>query len=459
MPEKRPNVVMILTDQQRYDTIAAHVNRFGATTPGMDTLVRHGVTFSNMFTTCTICTPARGAIFSGKMPSEIDLAGNLGNPSSPMNQNITTLAHRMQQAGYLTVYHGKSHLGTDLGQLGFKNVYENSFDESTVIEACRFWRNRDWIVQKRPFFQVVSLLDPHDIYYLDPHEERPVELEPWPNRNDDRKTKPWPQQDYNRGEGWSPERWEYYRQFYRSRVEKVDRDVAKLLEEMIMGGFGSNTYVIFMADHGDMGGEHGVGFKGPFMYDCQTHIPFVIMPPRPGYAGPGPVKAPDGFKPGTVCDALCTNLDVFPTVLELAGAEPEPGLRGRSLLPAIRGEAFEGHEAVFAELTMLGRRVAPIRMVRTKRWKYTFYLGHGEELYDMNADPWETTNLAAEAKHAKVKADLQRRLVRFVVETGDPLFTQQPTNAQGEPFTTAPIEVPEEVRSRAGLRGSRNTWD
>lgn len=459
MPEQRPNIVVILTDQQRYDTIDAHVNRFGAATPGMDTLVRHGVTFSHMFTTCPICTPARSSIFTGRMPSEIDMAGNLGNPSAPMNQNITTLAHRMQQTGYLTVYHGKSHLGTDLRQLGFKEVYENSFDESTVTEACRFWRNRDWIVQKRPFFQVVSLLDPHDIYFLDPTEECPVELEPWPNRDDDRSTKPWPQRDYTRGEGWSPERWEYYRRFYRSRVEKVDRDLAKLLEEMVMGGFGSNTWVLFMADHGDLGGEHGVGFKGPFMYDCQMHVPFILMPPRPGYPGPGAIRAPEGFRPGSVCDALCTNLDVFPTVLELAGAEPEPGLRGRSLLAAARGESLRDHEAVFGELTMLGRRVAPIRMVRTKRWKYVFYLGHGEELYDLDADPWEITNLAGEARHAKVREELHGRLLRFIVETRDPIFTQEPTNAQGEPFTTVPIEVPEEVRRRTGLRGSRHTWD
>ncbi|HOI55561.1 MAG TPA: sulfatase-like hydrolase/transferase, partial [Phycisphaerae bacterium] len=67
MPEQRPNIVVILTDQQRYDTIDAHVNRFGAATPGMDTLVRHGVTFSHMFTTCPICTPARSSIFTGRM--------------------------------------------------------------------------------------------------------------------------------------------------------------------------------------------------------------------------------------------------------------------------------------------------------------------------------------------------------------------------------------------------------
>jgi choline-sulfatase len=368
------------------------------------------------------------------------MPGNLGNPNGPLNYNVLTLAHRMANAGYSTVYHGKSHLGTDLGQLGFKTCFENSHDPSTVTEACRYWRNRDWVIQKRPFFQVVSLMNPHDIYFLDPAEERPVSLPPWENRHDTRQDKPWPQQEYARGQGWSDERWEYYRQFYASRVETLDRDLATLLEELVMGGFGSNTWVLFMADHGDMAGEHGVGFKGPFMYDAQ--IPFIIMPPREGYPGPWREAPPEGFRPHA-CDALCSHIDVVPTVLDIAGIEPDPALRGRSLLPAVRGEATEGHEAVFAELTMLGRRVAPVRMVRTRRWKYNFYLGHGEELYDLENDPIELRNLAGRAEHAKVQADLKARLLRFIAETGDPIFSQQPTDGAGRPFTTAPVEIPD----------------
>jgi len=458
MPEQRPNILIIMTDQQRWDTIAAHVDRFGARTPAMDSMVRGGVVFANAFTTCPICTPARATLFTGKMPSEVDMPGNLGCPNGPLNYNILTLAHRMANAGYSTAYHGKSHLGTDLGQLGFKTHFENSHDPTTVAEACRYWRNRDWMIQKRPFFHVVSLLDPHDIYFLDPTEERPVELEPWPNAGDDRSTKPWPQQDYTRGQGWSPERWEYYRQFYRSRVEKVDRDVGTLLEELTMGGFGSNTWVIFMSDHGDMGGEHGVGFKGPFLYDCQMRIPLVVMPPRQGYPGPWRSALPDGFEP-RVSEVLCSTLDVLPTVLDIAGLEPDAALRGRSLVPAVCGDETEIHGEVFCELTMLGRRVAPIRMVRTRRWKLVFYLGHGEELYDLDADPWEMTNLAARAEHAKVKADLQARLWKFIAATGDPIFTQQPTDADGKPFTTVPIEIPDGLGRGPRAADSPVTWE
>jgi arylsulfatase A-like enzyme len=455
--DTRPNVLLVIADQQRFDTIAAGVNNFGAATPNLDAMVRGGVLFSNMFTTCPICTPARSALFTGQMPSQVGMPGNLGNPNPSMNQNITTLGHRMQQAGYLTVYHGKSHLGTDLGQLGFKDAFENSHDPSTVTRACQFWRNRDWVVQKRPFFHVVSLLNPHDIYFLDPDEERPVELEPWPNRHDDRSTKPWPQQDHSRLAGSSDERWEYYRQFYRERLEILDRDVGTLTDELKMGGFAPNTYVIFLSDHGDMSGEHGVGFKGPFMYDCQTRIPMIIVPPRTGYAGCGRVSPPAGFKPH-VSEVLATNLDIVPTVLDIAGVERPESFRGRSLMPAVAGDETAIHDEVFAELTMLGKRVNPIRMVRTRRWKYVFYLGHGEELYDMDADPWEMTNLADVAEHTKIKADLRERMLTMLRETGDSMFNQTPTDSDGKPYCTVPIDVPAGV-PLGPTWGSDITWE
>lgn len=450
MPHNRPNILVIITDQQRFDTISANVNRFGVSTPALDRMARDGVVFNNMFTTNPICTPARSAAWTGRMPTQVEMPGNIGAPNGPMNYSVTTIAHRMANAGYSTVYHGKSHLGTDLGQLGFKTHYENSFDEATRIEACRYWRNRDWMIQKRPFFHIVSLLDPHDIYFLEPGEERPVELEPWPNCDDDLSTKPWPQQQHSRGRGWSPDRWEYYRQFYRSRVEKVDRDIGMLLEELVMSGFGPNTWVIVMADHGDMAGEHGCAFKGPFLYDAQMRIPFIIMPPRTAYTGPWLNEPPEGFRP-RVTEALCSNLDLVPTILDIAGLEPDPELRGRSLLPIVAGREQDNHEAVFGEFTQ-GGCLCPARMVRTRRWKYTFYLGHGEELYDLEADPWEITNLATSAEHAGTLHEMRERLWAFVRETRDPIFTMQPTNARGEPFTTVPIEVPEGCLFPPGTR-------
>jgi len=129
-PPARPNILLILTDQQRFDTLAAHVNSFGAATPGMDSLVRRGVSFENAFCTAPICAPARAAIFTGHYPGRVGMHANLGNPCPPLGYRHLTLGHRLQAAGYQTVYLGKSHLGGNLLEYVFEIACEDSHDAS-----------------------------------------------------------------------------------------------------------------------------------------------------------------------------------------------------------------------------------------------------------------------------------------------------------------------------------------
>lgn len=434
---EHPNVLLILTDQQRFDTISGMLNNFGCNTGAMNTMLRNGVGFSNHYCTAPICCPSRSAIMTGMFPSATGMEGNIGNPSNPLRVDLGTIGDRMQKAGYETVYHGKSHLGGDLRHYGFEIAYENSHDESTRIEACRYWRNKDWIVSKRPFFHVVSFLDPHDIYYLEPGAERPVELQPWGNQDDDLSKKPWPQKNFNRGNDWSPQRWQYYREFYGSRCERVDREIAIVLEELICGGFGNDTWVIFTSDHGDMCGEHGLAFKGPWMYDGQVRVPLIIVPPRTGFTGKDDtVDNRRTFKP-FISDALTSNIDLVPTILDIAGQKPDVSLPGRSLLPVVRGEKFEEHEAVFSEWIMAGQMLSPIRMCRTRKWKFNWYQGHQDELYDLENDPGELVNLADDPKHADIVAAMRDRLRRHINDTpGDRFFQLSSTDAQGKPFKT-----------------------
>ena len=330
-----PNILLVMTDQQRFDTISGWVNNFHCRTPTMDTLLANGVGFSNAYCTAPICCPSRAAMMTGLFPSATGMEGNIGNPSPPLRVDIGTIGDRLQKVGYETVYHGKSHLGGDLRQYGFEIAYENSHDESTRIEASRYWRNKDWIVSKRPFFHVVSFMDPHDIYFLEPGVEREVTMEPWDNQKDDLSTKPWPQAQFNKGKGFSRERWQYYREFYASRCERVDRQMQLLLEELVCGGFGNDTWVIFTADHGDMGGEHNLAFKGPWMYEGQTHVPLIIVPPRTGFGGKDETSSKVPFKP-FISDVLTSNIDLVPTMLDIAGQPADPNLQGRSLLPVDR---------------------------------------------------------------------------------------------------------------------------
>jgi choline-sulfatase len=434
MPPPRPNILLILTDQQRFDTIAAHANSFGAVTPGMDSLVRRGVSFENAFCTAPISAPARAALLTGLSPTQAGMYGNLGNPCPPLRNKLLTLGHRLQNHGYQTVYHGKSHLGGNLHEYGFEVAYENSHDPTTCMEAARFWRNRDWIINKRPFFQILSLLDPHDIYFLDPHREIDATLPEWPNRTDTLEDKPWPQRQYQgRHAGWSPRRWAYYRQFYRERVERVDRLIAEALHELVCSGFGNNTWIIFTSDHGDMAGEHGMPFKGPVMYDGVLRVPLVIVPPDPQLLGANRSEGGRRYSPHK-SKCLCSHVDLAPTVMQLAGLAPDPALPGRSLLPILDGAATHRH-AVYAEWHQIGRMVTPIRTIRTLDWKYNHYLGIGEELYNLAEDPAERHNLAGRPQAASMQQDLKRQLFDYLRESGDDYASLAPTDPNGNPLT------------------------
>ena len=476
-PPSRPHILLILTDQQRSDTIAAAGGVFGAATPGMDRLCRRGVTFNRAFCTSPICGPARATLMTGRYPSAAGVHGNLGNPCSPLNQRLNTVAHRLQAAGYQTAYHGKWHLGGDPSAYGFEVAYENSHDPSTTTEACRFYRNRDWIANKRPFFHVVSYLNPHDIYFLDPDAppEGPPKSAPetsqgsgpWPNQDDPLTDKPWPQRARQDRDQWTDARLDHYRAHYARLVEKVDRHVDELLSELRCSGFANNTWVIFSSDHGDMAGEHGLAFKGPYMYEGVMRVPLVIAPPDRRALGQAPPDADRAPDEASTSPRLTSHIDVVPTVMDLAGLAPDPTLPGRSLLPTVRGETTpdDGEPAaVFGEWHQVGPMVTPIRMIRTDRWKYNLYLGIGEELYDLKNDPHEQHNLlppapetasapgsdtapgdagpekrlgeAADAEHEAAHQDLRRRLLDWIASQDDPFFTHRPTDANGRPLAT-----------------------
>jgi hypothetical protein len=197
MPDPRPNILLIMTDQQRLDTIASMGGAFGARTPAMDSLVREGVSFDRAYCTAPICGPSRASIVTGLTPTQAGIPGNLGNSCSPLNTAKLTIANRLQAVGYETAYHGKWHLGGDLTDYGWEHADETGYDDEALRKACLFYR-RDWMVTKRPWFQVVSFLNPHDLYFYDPADTTAPPVEPWPSQADDLEVKPWPQRFHAR---------------------------------------------------------------------------------------------------------------------------------------------------------------------------------------------------------------------------------------------------------------------
>ncbi|WP_309398830.1 sulfatase family protein [Cerasicoccus maritimus] len=410
MKDARPNILLLLTDQQRVDTISALGSKFGVETPNIDALVREGVTFTDCHCTAPICSPSRSTLMTGRYPTEAGMPGNLYAPAPPLDPSNVGIGKLMRAAGYETAYHGKWHLGGSIQAHGFDTAEECSHDETTRQLASRFWRDRDWIEHERPFFHVVSFLDPHDLYFYDPSERVEGFQRPWQNL--DRPADSYPATAASKRVDWPEERWGAYHQFYAERVAKVDRDIGILLDELRCSGFFSNTWIIFAADHGDMAGEQNIPFKGAFMYEGVTRVPLVIVPPRGRFLGDVSRKVKEVGLRGAQLNGQCSLIDIVPTILSLAGQPTEPEMSGTSLLPWIMGErADSAHEIVFAEW-----HNPRVFMARRRDWKYVRYEDGGEELFSLLDDSHESVNRSNEPTAASIKAELSAALDNHIAQ-------------------------------------------
>ena len=413
-PAKRPNILVILTDQQRFDTIQALGSRFQAKTPAMDSLVREGISFDNAFCTAPVCSPSRSTLLTGLYPSQAGIPGNLNDPSPPLSTGLMTVGKRLQQAGYETVYHGKWHLGGKVTDYGFETASELSLDEATRLQASQYWKNRDWLDNAyRPFFHIVSFLNPHDHYFFDPNESVTDFSRPWP-----KDPSRLPSAPAGRQADWKETQWGSYFRFYERLLERVDADIGETLHQFRCSGFFSNSWIIFASDHGDMAGEHHLPFKGPFMYEGVTRVPLVIVPPRTRFGGPGVHRVEDPrIAPGRR-KQLCSLIDIVPTILDLAWVDAAPELPGSSLLPIIRNEtAAAPRPFIFSEW-----HKPPARMIRSSDWKYVLYLNGEEQLFHLTVDPDELQNLAADSASAPKKKELRSALDAHLAQTHDPFY-------------------------------------
>ena len=423
MNSELPNILFIFSDQQRHDTYGEQ-DRFHADTPFVNRLAETGVQFRQAFCSCPQCSPSRATLQTGLYPTQAQVVGNMGNPSDPLPTSLKTIGHRMQERGYRTAYMGKWHLGGEIGDYGYDYVMKGHGDELAAQEACSYLAGT---VDPRPFFQIVSFVDPHDIYKLnkDPNVDRPPASDVWASQSDTLETKPWPQKhfrDFDQGKPLShfrDEDWEYYRRFYASKVEKVDRYLGQILDALGQLGQSSNTWIFFTSDHGDLCGAHRLPFKCPAMYDDLVRIPLIIAPPKGG-----------SFDP---CDVMTNNIDIVPTIMSIAGIPEDPSLTGQSLLPLVtRGGEYEESDAIYSQYHQKQRWAAPVRMIRTKKWKYNVYIKHGVELYNLESDPHEMRNLVNDPDYRDIRDEFHEKLVAHIDSIGDPFFTFKATDRSGK---------------------------
>ncbi|MBI4874479.1 MAG: sulfatase-like hydrolase/transferase [Acidobacteria bacterium] len=388
-PAARPNVVVFMTDQESAQLPGP------AKLPHRERLNARGVEFTSAFCNTPQCSAARSSLLTGLEPHRTGVVTNVdgGSLGKSLSPKLTTAGHVFRDAGYCTGYFGKWHLGSEEGSLaefGFP-TYERGRDKA-VSEAAAKWIR----AQTAPWLAWVSILNPHDIYGivkdLPGVQPRPG-VRPPATALANLEGKPAEQRQYmdkDQGRptlGYTPEDWLRYRSYYLGLMEKADDCLGS-----VMGAIRNwdNTIFVYIADHGDALGEHGLPFKGPFMYEPLIRIPFVVCAP--------------GLKPARR-DDLAVSIDLAPTLASLAGLRWPAAVAGRDLS---RGPT--GRDAVFLEYYSKQKWVNPIRTIRTRRWKLNWYDSGHQELYDLREDPHEARNLASDPAALKTRRELEARL-------------------------------------------------
>lgn len=428
----RPNVLLIMTDQQYAQAMSCRMGGQYLKTPAMDSLAGTGMVFSTACSANPLCMPARNSMFTGRYPHETGVTKNEQVRYDPAE--FVNLGDYFSRAGYQTAYFGKRHLCFAVEksfQVTAKESKKNH-DISTTEGAVEFLSRK----HDRPFLAVVSLMNPHNVCELARDQalpDGPIGSPPAPDQCPPVPANLAPQQDepdtmtiLRRGYHASPSfpvgnfsvaKWRQLRWGYYRLIEKVDAQIGQVLAALRKSGLEENTLIVFTSDHGECAGAHGFNQKTVF-YEESVRVPLIV-------SGKGVTAA-------GVCDRLVnTGLDILPTLLDFAGIEIPARLTGRSLRPLATGQSVaQWRDHIVVENNMdqaasIGpyRPSAQGRMVRTERYKYCVYSRgqRRESLVDLQADPGEMKNLAGDPNSLKVLLEHRELLLRFGREHNDSL--------------------------------------
>ena len=444
--EQRPSFLFVMTDTQGANVVGAYGHP-ELDTPNIDRLAESGTRFTRAYTTCPLCTPARAGIFTGIYPHT---AGAWTN-NLPLGDNIKTMGQRFRDGGYRTAYIGKWHLdghdyfGAGLCPDGWDDAYWydgkrylEELDEAQIhlwrrglssVEQLRAhdvqpeftWAHRvseraiDFLEKhaSEPFLLVVSYDEPHHPYTCPPRYAEKFQDYAYPvgpAAHDTLEDKPAHQREWAAAERVRLENGSVRHPLYFGCNSFVDGEIGRVIDAAHAHA-PQDTCIIFTSDHGDMLGAHQLRGKGPAMYEEIARIPLIV-------AGPT-------LPTGAVNPTVVSQVDLLPTMLELAGLDVPPILEGQSLVPLLRGEPVTGRSAVIEfqryeiEHDSWGG-FQPIRCIVDGHYKLVLNLLHTDELYDLQADPAEVHNLIAHSGHAAARDALHDRLLDWMYEKRDP---------------------------------------
>lgn len=417
-PSRRPNIVVILSDDHRFDAMRCAGDP-RLETPGFDRLAAGGVRLRNAFVTTSLCSPSRASFLTGCYAHRHGVCHNeFRDPA----ESLPLFPELLQQAGYETAFIGKWHMlrratprrGFDhwLSFNGQGEYFRNTWNEDGV------WSRTETYVTDELTDRAVNWLQrPHDkpfLLYLS-HKAVHTPLVPAPrhvNRYATTDFRPYddPHDRLDLKPRWTDQAAvadpvAEIRNYHRCALA-LDESVGRVLDELRRLGLEDDTVVVYTSDNGALQGEHGGLWDKRAAYEPSIRIPWLMRYPR-------------RIDPGTTCDAMVLNLDLAPTLLELAGVAAPSLMQGSSCLPQLGGAA--GREEFLYEYFRELGQVPTCLAVRTRDWKYVTYPdapGLVTELYDLGADPGELFNLAGDPAQAARVAEMSGRLERLKKDTG-----------------------------------------
>jgi arylsulfatase A-like enzyme len=472
MPEtdERPNVLWICTDQQRWDTLGCYGGP--ADTPTLDRLAAEGALFERAYCQNPVCGPSRGSFTTGRYPRTVGLRQN----GQAIPDHEVPVTEHLARRGYTCGLAGKLHLsplaradperqpmGEDRIDDGYVDVqWSHSPGNDWPTNAYRTWlagrgveydpepfRGNDhvsvtvprehhqttWAATQaanfvrraadtdEPWLYSVNVFDPHPGWdapreYLEKYADRDLpELNYEEGELDE---KPLFQRKHHDGTAnrsgefveMDAEDHHLVRAAYYAMCDLIDDEVGRLLDALAETGQREETYVVFMSDHGEMLGDHGLYKKGPYFYEGAVRVPLVVDGPDvASVTHEGPVEL----------------VDVAPTLMDLAGHDVPEGMQGRSLSPVLRGESGDHREDAYCEFYNSNTRhqdpTAYATMLTDDRYKVV--VPHGVEgpgeLYDLRKDPAERHNRWDDPDYADTRREMVRRLMDRMAFTADPL--------------------------------------
>jgi arylsulfatase A-like enzyme len=444
--KKRPNILIFMTDQQHAETIGQHGL---CQTPNLNALMRDGITFSQAYTSCPMCTPARASALTGMHPHQHRMLQNSHSPldfQKRLDPHIDTIATALSREGYRTVYAGKWHIGDTAPTLnGFDQELDLNpkptdyavtdqvmiqdrqgehtlaatasydYQQSGVFqlsEAVNNWIDRE-ATHDQPFFMFASCLEPHVPWIVpEPYASMydPTSMQTWDNYDDDYTDKPLTYRKHYSNvnfcriqHDWSSMSRALAK--YYGTISMIDDAFGTIIHKLDQQGLLEDTIILFTSDHGECMGRHGLIGKNELAIDDIIRVPLVAY-----------WKSHWANK---TCDQLVTLTDLFNTVMELTKTEIRTDLDSHSFVPALLGQSFRGHDYVIVQHHGATINLNTIRAIRTAEYKYVYRAHEIDELYDLRRDPGEMINRVHDPEYHDRLWELREQLLDWARRNRD----------------------------------------